>query len=177
MKKILLTCLTLVALTVSSGCGYALSGRGSFLPDYIKIVGVPSFTNNTAVFEIERVLTDRVRTEFGSRGRYRVQPDVNNVDAILTGTIVDVRLNNTAYTGGSQSARVRLDIIASFEFKDVRENKVLWANPSMRFSEEYSPTTATGTDATAFLSGNTNALERLAQTFARSLITTIFEAF
>lgn len=177
MKKTVLACLTLIALTVSSGCGYALSGRGSFLPDYIQIVGVPNFMNKTTVFEIERVLTDRVRTEFGSRGKYRVQPDTNNVDAVLTGTILSVSFNNTAYTGGSQAARVQLIVTASFEFKDVRENKVLWANPSMRFSEEFAPTTATGTDATAFLSGNTNALERLAQTFSRSLVTTIFEAF
>lgn len=167
----------LVAMMVSSGCGYALAGRGSFLPDYIQIVGVPSFGNKTPVFELERVLTDRVRTEFGSRGRYRVQPDTNNVDAILTGTIVSVNLVNTAYTGGSQAARVQLVVLASFEFRDVRENKVIWTNPAMRFTEEYSPTTATGTDASAFLSGNSNALERLSQTFARSVVTAIFEAF
>ena len=88
-----------------------------------------------------------------------------------------MNLNNTAYTGGSQAARVQLIVVASFEFRDVRENKVLWTNPSMRFIEEYSPTTATGTDATAFLSGNTNALERLGQTFARSVVTAILEAF
>ena len=177
MKKFLTACLSLIALTVSSGCGYALAGRGSFLPDYIQIVGVPTFVNKTPIFEMERVLTDRVRSEFGSRGRYRVQPDINNVDAILTGTIVNVTFGNTAYTGGSQAARVQLVVTASFEFKDVRENKVLWTSPSMRFSEEFSPTTATGTDATAFLGGNANALERLAQNFARSLVTTILEAF
>ena len=177
MKKLLFASLALVALTVTSGCGYALAGRGSFLPDYIQIVGVPNFNNKTTAFEIERVLTDRVRTEFGNRGKYRIQPDINNVDAILTGTIVSVSFGNTAYTSGSQAARVQLIVIASFEFKDVRENKVLWTSPSMRFVEEFSPTTATGTDATAFLGGNANALERLAQTFARSLVTAILEAF
>ncbi|HUR19535.1 MAG TPA: LPS assembly lipoprotein LptE, partial [Vicinamibacterales bacterium] len=94
MKKILLACLTLMSVTVSSGCGYALAGRGSFLPDYIKIVGVPSFENKTNAFEIERVLTDRVRAEFSSRGKYRVRPDTDNVDAILTGTIVSVGFRN-----------------------------------------------------------------------------------
>jgi hypothetical protein len=176
-RRIRIACLLLTAMALSSGCGYALSGRGSFLPDYIQIVGVPDFTNKTTVFELERVLSDRVRAEFGSRGKYRVQPDTNNVDAILTGTIVDVRPRNTAYTAGSQSARVALDVIASFEFRDVRENKVIWTNPAMRFTEEYSPTTATGTDPAAFLGGNRNALERLAQNFARSVVTAIFEAF
>lgn len=177
MNKILPACLALIVVTVTSGCGYALAGRGSFLPDYIQIVGVPNFNNKSTAFEIERVLTDRVRTEFSNRGRYRVQPDTNNVDAILTGTIVSVQFANTSYTSGSQAARIQLMVTASFEFKDVRENKVIWTRPSMVFREEFEPTTTLGTDAAAFLGGNSNALERLAQTFARSLVTTILEAF
>jgi outer membrane lipopolysaccharide assembly protein LptE/RlpB len=176
MKRLLIACAALGALTVASGCGYALAGRGSFLPAYIQVVGVPAFVNQTAVFDIDRVLTDRVRTEFGSRGKYRVQPDVNNVDAILTGTITSVRLDNTAYTAGSQASRVALTVTASFEFRDVRDNKVLWSNVST-FKEEYAPTSATGTDVTAFFGQNANAMERLAQNFARSVVTSILEAF
>ncbi len=164
-------------LGVSSGCGYALSGRGSFLPDYIQVVGVPAFVNRTSVFEIDGVLTDRVRTEFGSRGKYRVQPDIANVDAILNGTIISVRLDNTAYTAGSQASRVALIVTASFEFVDVRDNKVLWSNAAMQFREEYEPTSATGTDVTAFFGQNDNAMERLAQNFARTVVTSILEAF
>lgn len=162
---------------LSTGCGYALSGRGSFLPDYIQVVGVPEFVNRTSIFEIDRVLTDRVRTEFGGRGKYRVQPDTNNVDAILTGTIVSVRLDNTAYTAGSQASRVALVVTASFEFRDVRDNKVLWSEASKTFREEYEPTNAIGTDVTAFFGQNANAMERLAQSFARSVVNSILEAF
>lgn len=177
MKKMLLAGVTLAALALSTGCGYALAGRGSFLPDYIQVVGVPAFVNRTSIFEIDRVLTDRVRTEFGSRGKYRVQPDTNNVDAILTGTIVSVRLDNTAYTAGSQASRVALVVTAAFEFRDVRDNKVLWSEGSKTFREEYEPTNAIGTDVTAFFGQNANAMERLAQNFARSVVTSILEAF
>ena len=55
--------MTLALALASCGCGYALAGRGSFLPDYIQIVGVPSFLNKTTAFEIERVLTDPVLCE------------------------------------------------------------------------------------------------------------------
>ena len=34
-------------------CGYSLAGRGSFLPATIRVIGVPMFTNNTPIFEIE----------------------------------------------------------------------------------------------------------------------------
>ena len=34
----------LAVLVSSSGCGYALAGRGSFLPDYIRTIGIPNMT-------------------------------------------------------------------------------------------------------------------------------------
>ena len=32
-----------IAATSTPGCGYALAGRGSFLPDYIQIIAIPLF--------------------------------------------------------------------------------------------------------------------------------------
>src|SRR5690348_3688326 len=46
------------------GCGYSLAGRGSFLPAYVKTIGVPMFTNRTTVFNLETLLTEKVRSEF-----------------------------------------------------------------------------------------------------------------
>ena len=87
-RGVLARCLGLLgAATLSSGCGYALSGQGTFLPDYIETIGVPMFRNNTNVFEIEQSLTQQVRSEFIGRGRYRVVADETGVDALLTGAI------------------------------------------------------------------------------------------
>jgi hypothetical protein len=169
--------LVLVLLATSS-CGYALAGRGSFLPEYIRIVGVPPFENKTSMFDIGQVFTESVRTEFASRGRYTVQPDTNNVDAILTGIITSVTTESTAFTAGSQASRVAVIVTASFEFRDLRSNKVLWSNRSMRFREEQdTATTATGGDVAAFFGQNRNALQRLAQNFSRSVVSSILEAF
>jgi hypothetical protein len=169
--------LALVLLATSS-CGYALAGRGSFLPEYIRIVGVPAFENKTSMFDIGEVFTESVRAEFASRGRYTIQPDTNNVDAILTGIITSVAPEPTAFTAGSQASRVAIVVTASFEFRDLRSNKVLWSNRAMRFREEYdTATTATGTDAAAFFGQNRNALQRLAQNFSRSVVSSILEAF
>ncbi len=71
---------TLLALAVvslacgGSSCGYALAGRGSFLPAYIRTIGIPQFANTTPYYELEQVFTERVRTEFINRGKYRVLP-------------------------------------------------------------------------------------------------------
>ena len=47
-----------LAVLAQSGCGYSLAGRGSFLPAYIKRIGVPQFTNNTSVFDLDRQVTE-----------------------------------------------------------------------------------------------------------------------
>ena len=65
MKRLLVLCLLLPL----AGCGYSLAGRGSFLPASIKVIGIPLFTNNTNVFELERRVTDKVRAEFIGRGK------------------------------------------------------------------------------------------------------------
>jgi len=49
----------LLLATLQSGCGYALAGRGSFLPAYIRIIGIPTFTNRTTIFNLETMLTDK----------------------------------------------------------------------------------------------------------------------
>ena len=78
--------LILVTLTGSS-CGYTLAGRGSFLPDYIKTIGIPTFENRTTLFNLETQLTQKVRSEFIGRGQYQIVPEATNVDAVLTGEV------------------------------------------------------------------------------------------
>ena len=65
----------LLAIVAHSGCGYSLAGRGSFLPAYIKRIGVPQFINNTAVFDLDRQVTERVRSEFIGRGKWTIVAD------------------------------------------------------------------------------------------------------
>ena len=108
----LLTVLVTGAL-LASGCGYSLAGRGSFLPDYIKVVGVPTFTNRTSTFNLDQIVTAQVRQEFQSRGgRYRVVPEANG-DAVLTGTITDIRLTPANVNANQQATRYIVVVTAS----------------------------------------------------------------
>ncbi len=169
----------MAAIMWVSGCGYSLSGRGSFLPDYIKIIGVPTFVNNTPVFNIEQPITAQVRSELIGRGKYRVLPDSTGVDGLLTGEITSITYAPAAFTDQRQASRYALTITARIEFTDVKTNKVLWSNPGMQFREEYEVTNSAGAaaDATAFLGQDQNAVTRLATEFARSIVSAILEAF
>ena len=52
--------LLLGAIATLPGCGYALAGRGSFLPSYIRTIGIPTFTNRTTIFNLAVADTKRV---------------------------------------------------------------------------------------------------------------------
>jgi hypothetical protein len=161
-----------------AGCGYSLAGRGSFLPDYIRTIGVPMFTNNTPVFDVERRVTERVVSEFIGRGKYRVLPERGNADALLLGEISSIVVTPAAFNARQQASRYALVVTARIEFRDLKTDKVLWSNLAMQFREEFEPTTATDAlDPAAFFGQDVNALDRISQEFARAIVSAILEAF
>jgi len=169
-------CLLPFALT---GCGYALAGRGSYLPTYIKVIGVPQFTNNTSTFNLDQILTAQVRQELQNRGGgFRVVPESTG-DAILTGTIGAISITPSAFNASQQATKYRVTVIAAVDFKDTHTNKIIWTNPALSFSEEYdiSSNTAAAADVNQFFGQNTTALTRLAQNFAKTVVSSILENF
>ncbi|MFO7302475.1 MAG: LptE family protein [Acidobacteriota bacterium] len=163
---------------LAGGCGYALAGRGNTLPSHITSIGVPPFTNQSTTPDIDRVLTDAVRAELQSKGRYRILPDENGVDAVLVGRVLNVVLQPAAFTAENQVSRYLIVATASVEFTDRQTKQVIWSNPSFQGRDEFDVTTGeSATDPTALFAQDTTALERLARTFARTVVTSIFEAF
>ena len=163
---------------VQSGCGYSLAGRGSFLPAYIKRIGIPQFTNNTTVFDLDRRVTDKVRTEFIGRGKWTIVPDPTGVDGLLSGTITGVTLTPVAFNQQQQATRYALAMTGSVEFKDLQTNKVVWTNPSMSYREEFDvPASSNTLDTSTYFGQDANALDRLSNEFARALVSAILEAF
>jgi hypothetical protein len=177
MKRLRTAVFVLLALA-SSSCGYALAGRGSFLPAYIQTIGIPQFVNTTPVYELEQVFTQRVRTEFINRGKYKVLPEATGVDAVLNGEIVSIQIAPASFTDQQQASRYIFTVIAKIEFRDLKTNNVLWENPQWVFRDEYEATGAVDAlDPNAFLGQEVNALERVGTEFAKSVVSAILEAF
>jgi len=175
-RRLFVQAVVLVALCVNTGCGYSLAGRGAFLPPHIKTIGVPAFTNLTSVFDVERRVTERVRSELIGRGRYTVAPRAEAVDAVLSGEISSISISPSAFNDQRQAIRYALVLTAKIEFRDLKDNKVIWSNPAMQFREEYE-ISGTVSDPNAFFGQDVNALDRLAAEFARTLVSAILEAF
>jgi hypothetical protein len=177
--RLILPGVLVAAATVSSSCGYSLAGRGSFLPAYIRTIGVPQFVNRSTVFNLETMLTQKVRSEFIGRGKYQVLPQAAGVDAVLNGEVTAVTIMPSSFNPQTQLAsRYAITMIAKIELRDLRENKVLWENPGVAFRQDYEATTGRSvTDPSAFFQQDTNALERMSGEFARTIVSAILEAF
>ena len=170
-----------VSLSCASGasCGYALVGSGSFLPDYIETVGIPMFENGTSVFEVEQIVTQEVRQEFIGRGSYRVVAGVDDVDAVLEGSIDDIDIAPASFTDDQQASRYVFTLTARIAFRDLTTDEVLWENPRLVFSDEYEVASGGGDvrSVSSFFGQRSNAVDRIAQDFAETVVSSILEAF
>ena len=179
--NVVLCVLCVLCGSLNSGCGYALAGRGSFLPASIRTIGIPTFANRTTVFNLETTLTQKVRAEFIGRGKYDILPDATNVDALLTGEVTSVSITPASFSATQLASRYAITMSARVELRDARANVVLWDNPSLVFRQEYDAAGAqagqTVVDPSAFFGQDTQALDRLSTEFARSIVSAILEAF
>jgi hypothetical protein len=125
--------------------------------------------------------TDKVRTQFISRGKYKVMPEATGADAVLNGTITGISIVPTAFGAGQQASRYVIMVTANVELRDVQKNTVLWSNPAVVVREEYdaqiASTAETVIDPSAFFNSETDAVMRITDEFARTVVSSILEAF
>jgi hypothetical protein len=167
-----------IAAVLSAGCGYALAGRGSFLPDYIRVVGIPPLDNRTT-FQVDQVITERVRTEFIGRGKYTVVPTDTAAQAVLTGAITSVTVQPVGFTEEQFASRYLFTLTMSVAFTDATTNEILWSNDALTFRGEYDLQTRSNValEGASFSDRERQSMERIATDVARTVVTAILEAF
>jgi outer membrane lipopolysaccharide assembly protein LptE/RlpB len=163
-----------VIAALVSGCGYHQAGKASRLPAELHTIAVPGFVNQTQTYKIEQTLTAAVVREFISRTQYRIRnEDSESADAVLRGTVVSVELAPATYdseTGRASSALVTVTLKVTLTD---RQGKVLYQNRSYVFRQQYQ----VSREISSFFEEESPAVERLAQDFARSLVSNIVEAY
>lgn len=162
----------------AASCGYALAGRGSFLPAYIKTLGIPMFGNATPYQSVEQLFTQKVRLEFQSSRRYTVVPSDEGVDGVVRGEIEAISLQPVGLNDQQLASRSRVTVTVKVRFEDVKEGKTLWENPALSFSDEYElANPSSGQDVSALIGNDRVAMDRLSTDFARTVVSAILEAF
>lgn len=169
MKKIL-SLVFLCLLFVQ--CGYHLRGAGAFLPPHIKKINIPVFKNNTRRFELDVKLTQAVVNEIVARGKVEITGSMKSADAVLTGEIVNFRVYPIAFSGKATADRYNIVIVAKIILRDLVSQNVIFSNDDFVFQQEYE--VPQGTD---FQSVESEAIDKVAERFARNLVVTILEGF
>jgi hypothetical protein len=171
--------IALVLALAGAACGYALAGRGSFLPDYIRIVGIPPFENRSSFSDVEQVLTEKVRAEFIGRGKYRVIPEAEGSDAVLAGELLSISVQPVGFNEQQFASRYLFTWTLKVSFTDTRTNDVLWSDDALTFRGEYELSTRVNTtiEGASFVDQERSSVDRIATDVARSVVTSILEAF
>ena len=169
MRKIiflLLICFVLIQ------CGYHLRGTGSFLPEHIQKIHIPMFKNQTTRFQLDLKLTQSVIDEIVARGKVEISGDSTAADAILVGEIISFRAIPIAFGVEATADRYNIIVVTKIILRDLVNNKIIYSNPNYSYQYEYQ--VPEGAD---FESVESEALDKLAERFARSLVITMLEGF
>jgi len=160
------------ALVSAAGCGYRLRGTASSLPQRIRTLSVPMFKNQTTRFELDVKLTRAVINEFVSRGKVALGADPAAADAVLEGEITGFTANPIGFSGANQADKYTITMTAKVTLKERAAAEPLFANPSFIFQQEYDVP-----PGSSFESVQTEAIDKIAEKFARSLVVAILEGF
>jgi ribosomal protein S25 len=170
MKKNIV--LALILSLVLIRCGYKLRGTGSNLPAGIKRVDIPMFKNLTTRFDLDVKLTQSVIDELVARGKIQVVSDSSNADAVLLGEVVGFNVNPIAFSSQDTADRYNITIVAKIVLRDLSSQKVVFSNPNFVYTEEYEVPAGT-----SYETWETQAINKVADKFARSLVSTLLEGF
>jgi len=130
------------------------------------------FKNLTTRFELDLKLTQSVINELVARGKVEITADASSADATLLGDIVSFGVNPIAFSGEATADRYNIVVVAKVVLRDRVNNRVIFSNPSYVYQEEYE--VPEGTD---FETVETQAIDRVAEKFARSLVVAVLEGF
>ena len=164
----------LLCLACAANCGYRLAGTTNVLPEGVRTIAVPSFTNVTSEFKIEQYLTQAVVRELLARTRYDVVSDDAGADATLIGTVLlfdAIPQNFDPLTGRATSVTTVTSVhVALYDRRDGGE---LYSNPDLSHRETYE----VSADPESYVNEREAAMLRASRTMASTLVSAVLSGF
>lgn len=171
--RIGITALLLPVLLALSGCGYALVGRGSNIPDDVKSVYLKPLENKTQRAQVEQELTRSIADELVTRQRFSVVSSEGEANAELSGTVVGFGVNPVTFDPSGRATEYEIAITAQILFKRPGVEKPLWRSDRYTFRETY-PVEAT---ESAYFDREDEAIRKATVRFAQTLVSDLLEGF
>lgn len=177
IPSLALRAVSTAAVLLLAGCGYALVGRGSNLPEDIDAVYVEPLVNQTARPQVEQILTSALTDELVTRRRFALV-DREEADAVLRGTVSGFTVRPVGFGPDGLASDFEIAITADMIFHrvptaDDEEGEVIWQNSRYVFRQDY-PLEEGGGD---YFDRENLAIEETAEEFAETLVTDLLEGF
>lgn len=166
-------CLALVIALLPLGCGYALVGKGTNIPDSIHRVYLAPIENATRRSEVEQILTRALAEELVSRRRFTLVNEAGQSDAVINGKVVGFEATPLTFDDQGRATEYQITITASMTFKDRGADKVLWENDHYIYKESYQ----VDPSEQSYFDREKIAIEEAAGRFARTVVIDLLEGF
>jgi hypothetical protein len=158
-------------------CGFAECYKAvtkNQLPSRIHTVAVPAFQNQAVKYKIEHRFTQAVMEELVHRGRgLRIQSEREGADAVVDGIVKNFYFSGVLLDNRGQARIYEVTIIAAVTVRDQVENRVLFDNQNYVFRGEFE----FSSDPRSFFNEEDPAVQRMARSFAESLVSTLVNGF
>jgi outer membrane lipopolysaccharide assembly protein LptE/RlpB len=169
--------LTLIFALLSlaaSGCGYHTVGPATHLPPGTRTIDVPIFATRVQNYSTEVEFTKAIVREIDTRTKLRVLTGADaDADAHLSGTILTQSIAPLTYDSTSGQTASYLVTITAKVVLTARDGRILYQNDALPFREQYQSTQ----DLNGFIQEDGPAVHRLAQDFARTIVSNMLESF
>jgi outer membrane lipopolysaccharide assembly protein LptE/RlpB len=160
-------------ILIASGCGYRVVGRANALPEGARTLAIPAFTNRTTQYRIEQILTEAVVREFIARTKYRIVPETDGADLVLSGDVTGISSAAVLYDPVSGRATTVLVTVNLRVAVHDSAGKILFQNNNFVFRQPYE----ISVDIASFFQEEAPALDRMARDFATQLVSDVLENF
>jgi hypothetical protein len=144
----------------------------SGMPKHIKRVAVPNFQFEArgARYRVASRFTDAVIREMLKRGRgLKVQGSREGADAVVEGTIRDFNFSGVLLDSDGRARVYEVTITSAVTVTDLKTNKVIYDNQNFVFRDSFE----FSQDPRSFFNEEDPAVERMAEAFAGSVVSTI----
>jgi hypothetical protein len=174
MPKLLRFSALLVMLTFVTGFAECYKPvTKNQLPSHIRTVAVPAFENPALRYKIGSRFADAVINELIRRGRgLRVQGDREGADAVIEGSIKNFTYSGVLLDDRGRARVFEVTIQAAVTVRDQTDNRVLYDNQNFVFRGEYE----FANDPRNFFNEEDPAVQRMARSFAESIVSTLTNA-
>jgi outer membrane lipopolysaccharide assembly protein LptE/RlpB len=163
----------LLAAAAGSGCGYSLVGHGSTLPPTVRVIRFRTLANETSRVGVEQRVSREVARELATRGRFEVSAGAGRADAELAGAVTQFDLYPVAFDEAGRAKEYQVAVTARVTLKQLPDEKTLWENPAYTFRESYTLPAS----AASYVDRENEAIDRVAERFAASLVSSLLEGF